>query len=334
MVAALEPYKCVFWVLQDEIPIWGGPITSWTPTTMLGGLLPFTASTMESMFQYRLITDTFNFNLNDAAAVMRYLGVYAMGKTPNGQIAGMNMAGPHVGITVTQAFNGSYMQSVYDAWNTLVSTYDLQYTITPGFTTQANGTISLSFNMQVGAPLGRTFSESQLSFVYPSKSVFDYQYTRQNSALSNAVIVTGTDSTANANVYTSAYPHGYDLTALNNDKYPLMQSSVSPPLAITNGQSTVNKYADTWVKTTSVQSQITPVISIGPGAFPRIYDISLGDQCIFAATSALHPAQANGSPGIMMYCQITGWTVAPPSQGNPESVTLNLGAVLPVVEET
>lgn len=57
MVEAIEPWKAVLWVLQNEYPVWAGPIVGWQPTSAQDGTLPFQAATMETILQYRVLHD-------------------------------------------------------------------------------------------------------------------------------------------------------------------------------------------------------------------------------------------------------------------------------------
>jgi hypothetical protein len=330
MIGALEPFKSVFWVLQDDQPIWGGPIISWSPTTMVGDQLPFQAATMETIFQYRLINQTYEYTSTDAGAIMRFLATYALGKTPNGNISGLNTAGPHLGLLVNVNIDGTIYQSVYDAWNQLVSTYDIEFTIAPAWISSN----TLGFNLLIGNPLMRPFSSTSMQFIYPSEAVIDYQWTRQANQLGNYIYATGSDGVSSSFIYTSAAPNGVNSTELNAG-YPLLEATISMQQPVINGQSDVDSFANTWLKTSSISSQVTPTLSLGPGpnVYPRISDIQLGDECYFAATSPIHPAQTQpaGGPGIIYNGRITGWSVTPPSQGNAEAITINLGALDAVV---
>lgn len=329
MIAALEPYKSVFWIFQDNQPIWAGPIIAWNPSTMVGATLPFQAATMESMFQYRLITESINFDNEDASFVFRELALYAVSKEMNSQISGLNISGPYLNTLINASFAGSNDQSVYDAWNTLISTYDLEYTIMPVYADQSGGSLALQFQLLVGSPLMRPYSATNLQFTYPSKNVLDYQYIRQNNNLANVVYATGTDSTINATSYESNFPNGVNQTELNNG-YPLLESTVTIQQPV-SGQSEVDAYATVWSQNTGVQDQITPSLVMGPNAYPKIADIRLGDECVFVATSPIHPAPTTGGPGLIMAARITGWTITPPSQGTPETATINLGALTEVI---
>lgn len=326
-LAAIEPFKSVFWVLQDDQPVWAGPITSWSPTTVVGAQVPFQAATMETMFQYRLITETFTYINQDVAAIMRQLASYAMEKTPNGGISGLSLTGNHINVNATFNTDGTLLQSVYDAWTTMLQTYDFEFTIAPTWL----NTNLLGLNMRIGAPLMRPYSQTQLQFIFPSANVLDYAWTRQATTVGNAVYAVGTTGSSSAAQYTSAYPNGYNLTELG-ENYPLLETTVSMQQPI-QGPNDVNNYANTYMKTSSLAGQLTPAITLAPNAFPNLYDIQLGDECYFAATSPIHPSAQNGAPGLIWDGRITGWSLTPPSQGNAESVVINLCPVGTIVGE-
>lgn len=328
MIAALQPYVAVFWVFQDNIPIWAGPITGWQSTTMVGATMPFQASTMESMFQYRLISENIDFVNEDLSFVFRELANYGTSKAINSKIAGLNIVGPPLGFLISMSFQGSYLQSVFDAWNTMITNYDIEYYIQPAYVDRSNGAIALEMNLLMGGPLGRPYSATNLAFVYPSKQVLDYQWMVQNTNLANSVIATGTDNTSSATVYTSEYPSGQDLWELDIENYPLIEGTVTVQQPLTGGQTQINDYADIWVQSTSLHNQITPVIMMAPNnTYPKVSDVILGDECRFVATSPIHPAPSTGGPGVIYAGRITGWTVYPPTAGQAESVSFNLGSL-------
>lgn len=318
MMAAVEPFKSVFWVFQDDIPIWAGPVVGWSPTTLVGSQLPFQAATMETMFQYRLISQNLNYTTQDVASIMRSLALYALTKGNNSQIAGFSTSGMPVGINTSVIYTGSYYQSVYDAWNTLLQQYNFEFTIQP---VQLSPT-SLGFTMNIGAPLMRPYSQTGLQFIYPSANAIDYAWARQTNSVGNYLYVTGTTASSSATQFVSQPPNGVNLAEIGQG-YPLLESTVSTQQPVTS-IADVNNYANSWIFTSSIAGQVTPVITLGPGSYPRVADIALGDECLFAATSAIHPGQPDGSPGVIFDGRITGWNIVPPSQGNPETVQLNL----------
>ena len=319
IIAAVEPFRSVFWVFQDNIPIWAGPVVTWSPTTLIGSQLPFQAATMETMFQYRIISTNLNYTSMDAGTIIRSLANYAVTKGNNSQIAGFNAGSGTIGIPASIIYTGSYYQSVYDAWTTLLQEYNFEFTIQPIMTSAT----SLGLNLLVGAPLMRPYSQTGIQFVYPSANAIDYAWARQTNNIGNYLYVTGTTASSSAFQYVSQPPNGVDQTELNNG-YPLLESTVSMQQPVTQ-QADVNNYANSWLQTSSINAQITPVITLGPGSFPKISDLILGDECMFAATSAIHPANPGG-PGVIFDGRITGWNITPPSQGNAETIQLNLCA--------
>jgi hypothetical protein len=321
MIAAVEPWKSVLWILQDNFPVWCGPITSWVPTNGLDGTLPFQAATFETMAQYRQISTNLTFTGMDVFDIFRALGTYATSK-PNGQIASFQTASNESGITDTLAFDGSQYQTIYDVWNAMVTAYNIEYTFRAGFTDAGN----LGVFLTLGYPqLGRPYSSTNLNLTFPSQGIIDYQYQRQASSPANTIVITG--ATANGTTtFTSQSPHGVETDELSQG-YPLLEGSATMPVPVTT-QAQVNAYADGYITSTSILSQVTPVIVMGPDFFPRVREFQLGDECYFVATSPLHPADENtGAPGLQMKARIIGWTLYPPSAGNPEKTWINLGAL-------
>jgi hypothetical protein len=319
IIAAIEPFRSVFWAFQDDIPIWAGPVVSWSPSTLVGSQLPFQAATMETMFQYRLISDNLNYTLQDVATVVRSLATYALTKGHNSQIAGFDPSGPNIDIVDSIIYTGSYYQSVYDAWNTLVQAYNFEFAIQPVMTSAT----SLGFKLLIGAPLMRPYSQTGIQFVYPSANAVDYAWARQTNSVGNYLYVTATTASSSGFQFVSQPPNGIDQAEFNAG-YPLLESTVSMQQPVTE-QSDVDNYANSWLLTSSLTGQTTPVITLGPNSYPRISDLILGDECMFAATSAIHPGN-QGKPGVIFDGRITGWNITPPSQGNPENIQLNLCA--------
>ena len=119
-VNAIEPRRTVLWVLIDGIPIWNGILWDWQPSSILDGTMPFTASTMDSLFAHRLIGDDLTFAGTDVFDVFRGLASYALGKSPNGAVNGLVLGDNEAGLSVTVSYTGADMQFVSDAWSALV----------------------------------------------------------------------------------------------------------------------------------------------------------------------------------------------------------------------
>lgn len=322
MVNAVRPWKNILWVFQDDYPVWAGPITSWMPTTIQDAQLPLQAATMEQFFAYRQISSTLSYTATDVFSIFTALGKYAVGKTPNGNISGLTWPGNTSGTTDTISYDGTQYQMVSDAWSNLVSTYDMEYTISPSLTEAGN----IQTQLKLGMPtLGRPYADTQLQFIYPSANVTDYQMQIQSNNPANLIVATGQTSAETPVTYASQLPHG-EATAELVQGYPLLEGSVSIQTPVTS-QAQVNTFADGYISGQALLQQYTPVIVLGPSG-PQVKDIQLGDECVFIATSPLDPPDPNtGAPGLMVKCRVTGWTIYPPSPGQAEYSWINLAVV-------
>ena len=334
-VAAVTPWKNLLWVLQDGYPVWNGVITGWPHESILDGTLPIQASTIEGLFQYRLVSDALAWVNTDVFEIWRQLLLYGMSKTPNGNIAGTGQYANGSGIIDTVAYSGvlasvqedaSSLETVYDCWNDLATGYQMEYALTPAMT--ADG--SLYTLAQMGLPqMGRPVTESGLTFTFPSGGMTDYVWTDIPSEPANREYVTGsgTTSTADSDVsYVSVLPAG-ELDSELDLGYPLLEASASAPATITS-QAQINNYANGLVAANSIEAQVTPVLKMGGTSRPLARDIILGDECLFAATSPLHPARPDGSPGLQAKFRIVGWTIYPPTSDQAEQTWYQLGGLV------
>jgi len=325
-IAAMEPRKSVLWVLQDNKPIWNGIIWNWSPETILNGApLPIGASTIESLFQYRQISDDLSFTNADILDIFRGLIAYAVAKQPNGQVSGLTVQPTESGITDTIAYAGADLGKVFDAMNNLIGLAGFEYAFTPAI--DVNG--DLITIVQLGYPtLGLTAAQSQLAFNFPG-NLMDYLKQRTGAQAANRLVATapGTNVDANGNTipWTSQLPNGEDLIDLGNG-YPLMEDSISyqGTVAITQ-QSQIDAFAN-GVLPARTGAQETPQLILGANEFPKLHSINVGDGCTFAATSPLDPAGPNGQPGLQVTGRIVGWTLTPPAGTQIEQVALQLGA--------
>ncbi|HEX8784363.1 MAG TPA: hypothetical protein VF764_13385, partial [Steroidobacteraceae bacterium] len=64
-VAALECRRAVLWVLQDQFPVWAGIVWDWPDMSRSSGTLPIQAQTLDSLWGFRLITDTIEYQQVD-----------------------------------------------------------------------------------------------------------------------------------------------------------------------------------------------------------------------------------------------------------------------------
>lgn len=471
-VAAVEPEKSVLWTFQDGQPVWNGIIWDWPHQSILDNTLPISASTPDSLFSRRLITNDLTFTSADIFDIFRSLAVYATSKTPNGQFAGLVMGTNKAGIIASVSYAGSDMKSVYDAWTDLISAYGLEYSFRPGV--DVNG--SLFTALDLGYPeLGLPLSQSGLAYNLPG-NLLDYRFSRTGSTSSNRIYATasssGTLTAINANTdfedtvlpwtgingatlvqspswsatgnfsaqisgdgatanpamlseacpvtpgspvtlsaqlfstsgwattqvavrwlnaagsvisavscapvnvsggqatsatlsasapaaavqaeglvqmtgvpsptvqmnadqvilspatptskaWASKLPHGQDDTVLDLG-YPLLESSASLSTVVISSQGQIDGYADGLLPAVT-GTQLVPLLTLGAGQLPAVKDITLGSYCQFNATSVLHPANPDGSPGLQLTGRVTGWTLYPPSQSQTEYAWIQLG---------
>jgi hypothetical protein len=476
-VAAVECEKSVLWIDQDNAAAWCGIIWDWPHQSILDNTLPISASTPESLFQHRQISDDLTFTDIDIFDLFRALATYALSKSPNGQMAGFTMGSNQAGVKTSITYNATDLKKVYDAWTDLISTYDFEYSIRPVIT--ASGTREMSLDLgfpEIGLPL----AASGLAFNFPG-DLLDYRFPRTGSSSANRVTATasvastppalnaewdfedgigpwtglngaggtlaqssawsatgtfalsfhGNGSTANplaqtehipvtggtgysftpvlwsssgwsdtvlsivwydatgtqigspvscaalsvaastplqgsvsaaapsnavtavaqikmtgtpssgilmladAAVFSSAapldgnwvseLPHGQDSVALGAG-YPLLEDSVSLTTATVASQAQIDAYADGELAAMT-GTQLTPVLVLGAGQRPAVTDIVLGSWCQFNATSPLHPANDDGSPGLQLTGRIVSWAQYPPSQNQAEYAELTMGQV-------
>src|ERR1039457_397265 len=80
-ILAVEPEKSVLWCFQDTVPVWCGIIWDWTHMSVLDNTLPLTCSTVEALFQKRLINDDLTFTNADIFHGFRGFAAYALDNT-------------------------------------------------------------------------------------------------------------------------------------------------------------------------------------------------------------------------------------------------------------
>src|ERR1017187_366385 len=197
-ILAVEPERSVLWCYQDSVPVWCGIIWDWPHMSILDNTLPLTCSTMESLFQKRLITDDLTFTNADIFDVFRGLAAYALSKNPSAGVAGFTMGTNESGIITTISYTGSDMKAVYDAWTDLVAAYAFEYSIRPALDSAGNPVMVLDLGMpQLGLPL----ATANLAFSLPG-NLLDYRFSRTGSTSANTVYASasgaGTLSAANA----------------------------------------------------------------------------------------------------------------------------------------
>jgi hypothetical protein len=319
--------RTVIWLLLDGTPVWNGILWDWQPQTILDGTMPFSASTFDSLFAYRVIQDDLTFTGMDVFDIFRSLVTYALTKDFNTQVAGLNLGNNESGVSATVTFTGSDMQLVSDAWQNMVAEFGFEYAFAPGL--DVNGNLTTYLNL--GYPeLGLAFPQSGLAYNMPG-NLLDYQWTATGSTSSNKVIATATDSSGSGATWTSQYPAGYDLVDLNAGN-PLLEQAVSVTTISITDQAEINAYATGYLPAVT-GTQLTPTLWLANGQGPAVSDIVLGSWCQLALTSPLHPAGPNGEPGFQGQGRIIGWSLYPPTDQQAEYTWLNLWIPVPYLPD-
>jgi hypothetical protein len=316
-LAAVQPRKSVLWVLQEGAVIWSGIIWDWQHTTVLDGTLPLSCSTMESFLGVRVINTTLIYTAMDVFDMARGLVGYALGKSPGGLIANLTFSGAESGITDTLTFDGSQRQTVADAMDTLVTTYEVEYSFRPY--QDAGGNFMTSFDLAFPY-LGEAFPASKLVYQMPG-NVQDYGFTAMGSSSANRVLATATSSDASGNTLTGRATDMADIGA----GYPLAEMAVScSEIGWTTNAQVANFAAGYLPQVTD--TQLTPLLTLPGGVYPTLAETVLGSFAQVSLTSSLHPAQDDGAPGYSGVGRVTGWVLTPPSgDGTPETTQIQIG---------
>lgn len=326
-VNACTPWKACLWVLQDGFPIFNGPITAWSPESVMDGQLPIQAGSMETMFQYRVGSETLTYTNLDVFEIFRQELLYAVGKTPNGQIAGTGKYSNTSGIVDTVSYSGvlgsiteqAGYQSIYDDWNDLVNAYGLEFALTPAITTSGD----LFTQVQLGLPqMGRLYQNTGLQFVFPGQGMIDYAWQWIPQSPANSVTITGQGGGTNPKTYTATAQATQEL----GQSWPLLEE-VSSFYATVSSQSQINGYAEELLYTTAVHKSLNPIFTLGAQAPVQIKDTQLGDEVYVVATSPMHPAGANGEPGVAELLRITSWSLTFPNGSQGEETQFTLGGL-------
>jgi hypothetical protein len=106
-VAAVTPRKSVLWVLQDDAVIWAGQILDWQHQSILDGTLPLNCADLSNLMSQRIINTTLTYTSEDIFDVARGLIGYALGKSPNGNVANLTFSGGESGIKDSFSFPSS-----------------------------------------------------------------------------------------------------------------------------------------------------------------------------------------------------------------------------------
>lgn len=334
---ALVPDQAMLWVLQDGYPIWCGPVTDSDHQSVDTHQYPITAYTPESIFQARLVTTALSYTNMDAFDIMRALIAYGVdpARGPNAAIAGLTLGTRASGVTVptwtcgvsnsltagSNVYTGTYadMQPVYDAGTQLAGAIPFEWTMEPRL--MGN---TLQIALRQGYPALGRYNSPAVTLFYPDQ-VLDYGRPVKRSQSANYLIGTSA-ANGTGQTYVSQAPHGIDTLDLSQG-YILRQAAVTWSGAGATSQAQVNQYVDALVSKFTAGTMV-PQVVLGDGTTPNLAQIALGDAIRFAATSDLDPAGANMQPGLQVSARMTGWDLQPPASGQPEKLSIALGALV------
>ncbi len=324
-LAALEPRKTMLWALQDNQPVWGGPLWDWPVTSVQSMQLPVQAKEVGSLFAKRQIRTNLTYAGVDILDVVRNLLSYAVTKA-NGAIGNLVMdvsaTRTLAGTTVSIVFAASNLPKVAAAVDQFCAQYNVEYAFIPGWNATSTAP---TLTLQLGSPyLKRPYSATNLQFTYPSQFVLDYGYPRAGSGSVNSLLATA--SSSGAIPWQSGTTHGQnaaDFTA----GYPLLEDSVSYTAAAVTAQAQIDSYADGQVARMTGCTTV-PTVTVGGGGTPTVGGVQLGDEAYLVATSPYHPADpTTGAPGLQQLVRIIGWSVQPADVAQSEQTTFALGGV-------
>lgn len=321
-LGALEPRRTVLWAMQDNWPIWAGIVWDWPHTSAISNQLPIGAVEIGSLLNRRQIReDQVYASGTDLFTIARGLVSYAVGKT-YGSVANLDLGSVLSGVvtTATTTFPAQNLAKVGDTLNAFCAQNGIEYALTPGLDSSGNPNITLN----LGHPAtGRPIADTNLQFLYPGP-VVDYGYPRIGSASVNSLKVTANSGTATPWA-SNATTHGLNTTDLAAG-YPLLEDSMSYTAAAVTTQAQIDAVADGRMPAVSGTATV-PSVTVAGGQFPTAGQVQLGDEAWLAATSTLHPANSDGSPGLQALVRIIGWTVTPSGEQQAENTRFALGGI-------
>lgn len=323
LLTALEPRRTLLWVLQDGYPVWAGVLWDWPVQSVASNVLQIEADELGSLFLRREIRTLLQYPSTDLYDVIRGLINYATGKT-GGAVAQLvhttNTAGVTASPTPTFPATNTKVGTAADQFATQNS---IEYAWDPGL----SGSNNLSITLRIGnaATMGRPYSQTNIQMRYGrGGNLVDYVWPRMGSTGANSVVATA--PAAGGITWTSnPATHGLDSADLAAG-YPLLENSVYYSGSTITAQSQIDAYADAQLARVAKSPTIGKAILAG-GQQLTVQQIQLGDHGELIATSPMHPAQPDGTPGLITDARIIGWTVHPPGPNQAESTELFLGGV-------
>jgi hypothetical protein len=326
---ALQARKTVLWCSQDGAPIWCGILWDKPHQSALSRQLPIQAKTVESLFAKRLITGALVINSTDILQIARDLIAYGTSTSlgQNTQIAGLQISVANAGVLDSWTFgtsdviaagvddyfgNFSDYQATGDALSNLSTSDGFEFSFAPVAAGSA-GAIMLRLGYpHLGAP------QPYWTLQCPGNAG-DYSYPEMGSQSANQLIGMSTANGA-ATTYTGIATDQPDLDA----GAPLLQQYVTWPGQGIASQAQIDSYVQNLLPAYTAGT-IAPTVTMRAGQSPLVRQIGLGDALQLAATSELHPAGPDGSPGLQLAARLTGWTLTPPAEKQMEKTVLQLG---------
>jgi hypothetical protein len=343
-VFALTPRRSVLWVIADNFPVWAGIIWDWPDMTREDGTLQISAQTLDSLWGFRLITDTLEYPATDLFTAFTDLTSYGMTKNSDfietgvsppatrdpaylalfatqGRVARFTIPPPGLsGSQWTASYTYSDLTQVSSAWSDMCSSGNLEYAFTPGL--DENGDLIVSLQLGFTA-LGRPQAETGVVLTYPGNAL-DYGWTVTGSQSANLVWATAPPNGQELQ-WESVFPAGADLTDLAS--FPVLESTVSWQGSNVTSQAQINTFANGQVALLT-GGMTTPTINVGDNGFPRFQDLKLGDGILLSFTSDLHPPGQNQQPGIQQEVRITAVTIYPNGPQQSAYAQLTTSAVV------
>ncbi len=325
---ALEPQRVMLWVLEDGWPVWVGVLWDEPVTSVLGNQLQIKASTLESLLAKRQIRDPLSFVNMDYGDVWRALLGYAtdpVAKGPGAPVAGLSAQSTSIGTSITIGYAPGDLKDIATAQADLEIAGGFEATFDPVL----DGSGQLAILARIAPQLGQPYQQiGGVQLTFPG-NLADYGWPRMGSQGSNSVVATAPANLSAAGTWISSAANGHGVDAARIAAgYPLLETAVQYSGAAITSQAQIDGYADGYLGLVAGSPTIPQVtVDMSSPSAPRIKQLGLGDQAALLATSLLHPARADGSPGLQQVVRIIGWQVTPPDNGQDGKITLTLGGM-------